>query len=92
MLVICGAVIFACKRRFCSEPISKSSSPEPVYEVVQNCNIGKSDANDVELCSFTNNIKTGDEVVGMPNDKPFTKRDNRSFSNTKAEPNQYKFE
>ena len=102
--MICGAVAFAFRGRCSREPNSKPSSPSshgfsnPAYELdhkyeeVGGSNTERGDASNYELCSFISDIRTGDKVVDIPNDKPSTRRDNRSFTNTKAEPNQYGIE
>ena len=103
VLVICGALIFA-RRRCSSEPTSTYSPPsshefhnpayqsKPEYQEVGDNITGRNNVNNYELCSSIKNIEAGDKDFDIPNDKPSTWRDNRCFSNTKAEPNQYEFE
>ena len=102
--MICGALIFTRRRRCSSEPTSTYSSPsshgfhnpvyqsEPEYQEVGDNITGRNNANNYELCSSIKNIEAGGKDFDIPNDKPSTWRDNRCFSNTKAEPNQYEFE
>lgn len=101
VLVICGALAFAWRRRCSSEPTSTSSPPrshgfhnlayqlEPVYQEVGDSITETNYTNINELCYSVKNIKTEDEVVDILNDKPSWKDDHHlCFGNKKAEPNQ----